>query len=289
LEVYDIADTPMLYREFTPPSDLAPLVRCVWTLRADDGPADPEPVLPDGHPELVMNFGDPMRHHPLDGTAEVQPTVLLAGVITRPFHLSATGTVDLLGVRFQPAGAWPLAPGDMDGLVDAWAEPAGRESWHEVLESTGPRTGADRVEALWEPLRRTDSDRRARRGDAVLRAANRIVHAASDERVGDVARAVGLSPRQLERRFRREVGVTPKVLSRVARFQRALRHLTGPDALPAAQAAVAAGYADQAHMIADVSDFSGLSPGRLLRAAQPLADLFTEADLNAARPPSARP
>ena len=165
--------------------------------------------------------------------------MLLAGVITRPFHLSATGTVDLLGVRFQPAGAWPLAPGDMDGLVDAWAEPAGRESWHEVLESTGPRTGADRVEALWEPLRRTDSDRRARRGDAVLRAANRIVDAASDERVGDVARAVGLSPRQLERRFRREVGVTPKVLSRVARFQRALRHLTGPDALPAAQAAVA--------------------------------------------------
>ena len=52
---------------------------------------------------------------------------------------------------------------------------------------------------------------------------------------------------------------------------------------------VAAGYADQAHMIADVSDFSGLSPGRLLRAAQPLADLFTEADLNAGRPPSARP
>jgi len=66
--------------------------------------------------------------------------------------------------------------------------------------------------------------------------------------------------------------------------------MTGPRAVSASRAAVAAGYTDQAHMISDVSDFSGLSPGRLLAVARPLADLFTEADLSAARAaPQRRP
>lgn len=272
----------MDYREFDPPAGLEGTVRCIWTLQAPEGPIDPSPVLPDGHPELVLNFADPMRHHPIEGGVEIQPPVLLAGVITRPFHLSATGAIDLAGVRFQPAGAWPIAGRDMSELVDRWAEPGEVDDLRRLLAEKRDRSPADRVDPVCNALEAVLAQAPTPASDAVLRAANRIVDSDRDLRINVVAREVGLGPRQLTRRFRREVGVGPKVLSRLVRFQRALRFLTGPGALPAAQAASAAGYADQAHMISDVSDLSGLSPGRLLRSAPALADLFTGADLSGA-------
>lgn len=270
----------MDYREFEPPPALESVVRCIWTLKAEEGFLDPSPVLPDGHPELVVNFGDPMRHHPIRGGVQVQPAILLAGVITRPFHLSATGPVDLVGVRFQPAGAWSLAGGDMSPLVDGWTGLEDVAPLRAALLDSANRQPTERVEAISQAVCAVLREAPARPNDAVVRAANRLVDSERDVPVEELAREVSLSPRQLARRFRREVGVGPKVLSRLVRFQRALRALTGPDALPAAQAAVAAGYADQAHMISDVSDLAGLSPGRLLRSAPALANLFTGADLS---------
>ncbi len=269
----------MEYAEFAPPSDLQKVVKCGWTLRSDIELRDVAEVLPDGHPELVLNFDAPMRHHPVDAKAEVQPAVLLAGVITRPFHLSATGRTSLLGVRFHPAGARPIAPGSMRGLVNRWSEPAESRVWRAALRAMRERPDADRVEAAWSLLRERLAAGRRPRNDRAARAAALIVEAGGECSVEWVAEMVGIGTRQLVRRFREEVGVGPKVLARVLRFQRALRLMTGSEARPAAQAAVAAGYADQAHMIADVSDFSGLSPARLLAVSRPLADLFTDADL----------
>lgn len=270
----------MNYSEFEPPRDLAGSVRCLWTLEARRGPGEPSPVLPDGHPELVLNFSDPMRHHPIEGEVEVQPSVLLAGVITRPFHLSSTGAVDLVGVRFQPAGAWPLAGREMSDLVDAWVGLEHVGELDEVVRGYRSARPAERLAPVSEALRAVMTRAPAAPNDAVARAANRLVDADRHVPIDELAAQAGLSARQLTRRFRREVGIGPKVLSRLVRFQRALRYLTGPRALPAAQAAVAAGYTDQAHMISDVSDLSGLSPGRLLRSAPALADLFTGADLS---------
>jgi AraC-like DNA-binding protein len=267
------------YAEFAPPPDLAHVVKCAWTLRSEIEPRDVAEVLPDGHPELVLNFDAPMRHHPVDGAPEVQPPVILAGVITRPFHLSATGRSNLLGIRFQPAGARPIAPGAMRRLVDTWSEPADPSVWRAALPALRALPESARVDAGWAFLRERISVGYRPRNDRAVRAAALIVESGGECSVEQVALEVGIGARQLVRRFRDEVGVGPKLLARVVRFQRALRLMTGPGALPAARAAVSAGYADQAHMISDVSDFSGLSPKRLLAVSRPLADLFTDAEL----------
>ena len=269
----------MDYAEYAPPRELADVVKCAWTLRSDIELREVAAVLPDGHPELVLNFDAPMRHHPAEGRAQVQPSVILAGVITRPFHLSATGRTSLLGIRFQPAGARPIAQGTMRDLVNAWAAPSEPAAWRVTVRTLRDRSDADRVDAVWPILSERLAAGRRPRNDRAARAAALIATSEGECSVEEIATRVGIGSRQLVRRFRDEVGVGPKVLARVLRFQRALRLMTGPDARPAAQAAVAAGYADQAHMISDVSDFSGLSPARLLAVSRPLADLFTDAEL----------
>jgi transcriptional regulator GlxA family with amidase domain len=75
-----------------------------------------------------------------------------------------------------------------------------------------------------------------------------------------LASNVGLSRRRLIQVFAAEVGLTPKLFSRVVRFQRA-REIVDHAATPNwAKLAVDCGYCDQSHLIRDFQEFSGLSP-----------------------------
>ena len=82
-----------------------------------------------------------------------------------------------------------------------------------------------------------------------------------DARVAAVARAVGLSERQLERRFLARVGLTPKRFARLSRFERAVALARAGGSLSAA--ALAAGYYDQAHFIRECRRFADSTPGQL--------------------------
>jgi AraC-like DNA-binding protein len=87
-------------------------------------------------------------------------------------------------------------------------------------------------------------------------------------RVPDVAAAVGLSERTLRRQVRDAVGLGPKALHRVLRFQAFLARLdhvlAGRETLAAAAARV--GYVDQAHLGHECRRLSGSTPAGLLLA-----------------------
>lgn len=79
-----------------------------------------------------------------------------------------------------------------------------------------------------------------------------------------LARNCNLSLRQFERQFRESVGVSPKLFSRVARFEFAvLRKQTNPS-LSWTEIASSAGYFDQAHLIRDTRLLAGAAPQKLL-------------------------
>ena len=90
-----------------------------------------------------------------------------------------------------------------------------------------------------------------------------VLGQSAEARVRDVARRVGLSQRRFIQVFAAEVGMTPKLYSRVRRFQqaRALARKTADWA----RIAVDCGYFDQSHLIRDFLEFSGLTPTDYLR------------------------
>ena len=114
--------------------------------------------------------------------------------------------------------------------------------------------------ALLTHLRR-GSDRRGAldvRGLAagVLRRRGRV-------NVDDMARAAGVSRQHLSRMFREQIGIGPKLYSRLARFQSVLAYASSRTNVDWASVAVDAGFADQSHMIAECRQFSGLTPQTL--------------------------
>jgi AraC-like DNA-binding protein len=105
---------------------------------------------------------------------------------------------------------------------------------------------------------------------AIAHAWGLVLASAGTAPVARIAREVGWSERHLTNRFRREIGLTPKLASRIVRFHRARHALhsqlaTGrrPDI---AGTAAQCGYADQSHLVRDFRAFAELAPAQWLRA-----------------------
>ncbi|OLT44805.1 hypothetical protein BJF86_11590 [Serinicoccus sp. CNJ-927] len=78
-------------------------------------------------------------------------------------------------------------------------------------------------------------------------------------RIGEVARHVHLSPRQLRTVVRAELGVGPKHLARLARFEHAAG-LVADGGRSLSDVAQMTGYADLAHLDAEWRDLVGCPP-----------------------------
>jgi len=83
----------------------------------------------------------------------------------------------------------------------------------------------------------------------------------TDVPVSQIARHVGLSPRQVLRRCLQEFGVSPSVLRRIARVHRAARESIIVQQPSLARLAADTGFADQAHFCREIRAMSGTTPG----------------------------
>ena len=269
----------MQYAEYSPLPQLASVVERLWTLSGDAAGlgADTQPVLPDGRPELILHFGDAFERLHTGGIIERQPGVIFAGQLTSQLLLRPTGLIRVLGVRFHPFGAAAVIGAPQEELagmtmgVDAIARPLSR-ALNEVRDSTDDLNAAlARVQQAL--LRWVDPDRIDRRVQTAVRIISRGRGLVS---IDEVAADVSLTRRHLERMFLATVGITPKRLARITRFQHALRMLEDSDAPSrGTHTAAACGYADQAHFIRDFRDLAGCAPGEHLLRQGELTGVFS--------------
>src|SRR6187549_1400447 len=114
----------MRYQELQPGLELERFVECYWTLENErpDLTSKPEPILPDGCVEVILNLADNFNEHRGDGVKVSQPMYFLVGQMTRPIFIAPTGRVRLIGIRFQPGGAFPLLRVPMHELTDGLVE-----------------------------------------------------------------------------------------------------------------------------------------------------------------------
>ena len=78
--------------------------------------------------------------------------------------------------------------------------------------------------------------------------------------VGELAEHAGWSRRHFTKKFSQHYGLSPKLMARVLRFERAQTMLRMPTRPSLGSVAAACGYADQAHMTRDWVEFAGCAP-----------------------------
>lgn len=235
----------MAIREHRRPTVLTAWLDCLWERTEDhDGGTR---ILPDGCIDVVFSPSRGLR---------------LIGANTVAFISDVEPGEPVIGAR--------LLPGAAPALLGIAAEPVldRRPPLSELLGDDGRRLqgrlyeSADRVVTLRGWL--TERARYACAPDPLV-AATVSGMVATDDRVGPLADALGISERALRRRVTAAVGYGPKRLARVLRLRRALA-LAGAGS-PLADAAYEAGYADQAHFGHDCLELAGVAPGRFLQDA----------------------
>jgi len=205
--------------------------------------------------ELCWYDGENLsRRHALKGAT-------LSGVQTRRFGIDAWQP-RIVRVIFRPGGAYPFfGPPAADfrdtaiSLEDIWGANAERSQQRLVQAPTS----ADIFRILGETLA-SAAPRPLANHPAVsfaLHEAEREPHRTS---AASLALAADLSPRRFIELFTREVGMTPKLYLRMARFERLLRDIFPRQSVDWAKTAAGNGYFDQSHLIRDFHDFAGMTP-----------------------------
>ena len=257
---------------------LSDVVRCVWLL---SGPASatpaPQPVVPDGCTEIVLNLADPFRRFRDDHAPETQPRSMVVGQITEAVVIAPSGVADLVGIRLQPWGAFSVLPVPATDLrdvllpLDTVAAHMARDLPDELREESTPGArAAAAFSYLARHCRRAPPGARSR-ARAIVAEATRQPEATTVRRL---AARLGLGERQVERELDRHVGLRPKMLLRIARFQHALSVARADESLSWSAVAARAGYYDQAHLTHEFRRFAACTPSEFLGRDRSLTDLF---------------
>ena len=236
------------YREWPPPAALRASLTCLWTAVLPDTPSVAD-VTPDGCTDLIWQSGYGAYIAGPDtgpAPAPLPPGTIVIGARFRPGAGGAAFGIPLAALRDQRvdlADCLPALAGSLAGDLPADTALQVVTRVSAQLASAGPPD------------------------HAVMHGARLLAGRSS---VAELSDELGLSERQLLRRFDTAVGYGPKTLHRVLRFQRVVRHLTAGGPSPdLADLAVLAGYADQAHMTREISRLAGRPPGALVRELTP--------------------
>ncbi|HET9440836.1 MAG TPA: AraC family transcriptional regulator [Longimicrobiales bacterium] len=249
----------------TPPSPrLAPFIEIIWAVR---GATDyvVEAIPPNGAIELMINFG-PTQKVLAYGEQRVDQNFerfWVAGLQERSLTIASPHGCDHMGVRFKPGGAhafFELPMHDVSNQVIDLDLLLGASAAAELYERLSLATSHAARCALiehWLLTRRYAVHpyyATTRKAIDILQSSGFRVS------VNELCYRLGLSNRHLIEQFRRVVGVTPKSLSRITRFNsvvRAIRHDDDP-AWPAL--AYRFNFADQAHLVREFKHYSGVTP-----------------------------
>lgn len=250
----------MIYNEFPPSEQLAPFVKCFWALESDaPGPHEKERIFPDGSIEWIFHYKELFRKFQDEDRFVVQPRSFLHGQLKRFFELQATGKIGVFGVRFHPAGLYPFVGFDISLITDNTI--ATSEVWpgqEECIEAAMLNSSTEKRIAFAETFLLEHFQPR-KVDETVTNCVNAIIRESGNGSVENLTDTLGIGRRALERRFSASVGLSPKLLARIVRFNHALRLIENND-FSFTTVAYEGGFYDQAHFIRDFKDITGLNP-----------------------------
>jgi AraC-like DNA-binding protein len=223
--------------------------------------------------ELIFHFGDPYRIR-LYSRWETQATALVAGQIKKHFFLENTGRSSILGVKLKPSVLTHMFGADMSGLTDRVVD----------IRKVG---AVKSLVELSKSLTSVDADNRCTVAADFFRSrVNLIPHDHPVDKaidlifgehgslgIGEIASRTGFTERHIEQLFRKYVGLTPKFLARIVRFNRIFQLISDqePDW---SDVVFQSGFYDQSHFIRNFKAFTGEEPSKYMFSRPDLANFF---------------
>ncbi|GBF49308.1 DNA-binding helix-turn-helix protein [Leptospira ryugenii] len=269
----------MEYTTFKPHKDLSWIVDCYWTLLVpkQDNPKK-QRIIPDGFLEMAFILGDDIKRYTSTKDYILQPRAMILGQTIDPFYIEPTGYVDTFSIRFIPYGLSHLFNIKLNSLVNKetpldtiLGETEAKELQEQIINA---KDAAQRISHIESFLRKKLSN--PQKIDCLVKSTLDTIFETLGKK--SIQTIVGDSPslrRKLERKFKKEMGLSPKQYGKIVRFQAALKMLLNRESENLTEIAHMFDYYDQAHFIKDFKDFTSLNPKDFLNNdAMALSSIF---------------
>lgn len=250
---------------YAPPYPLSQYIVGIWYVQTRV-PYRRERILPTATVELMINFGSPHRKYAQDEQSfDLMQTSWVAGMHTTYIVNEPMAETNMLGVRFKPGGAHPFFDLPLAELTNKVVDMdciwglAMREI-RERLADVPTING--RIHAMERILLRRLQERRTL--PMVQHVSQALLVNGNGRSVRDLSDEVGVSQKHLIHQFKKTVGVSPKQLARIGRFQAVLNAIEPQQLINWGQVAHQCHYYDQAHFTRDFKAFTGMTPSAYL-------------------------
>lgn len=258
----------MTYREFLPATSLRSYIECYWMITSSPGETLPyNTIYPDACIDIIFNFGGSLVSKKGETLYINSYRSFVVGNMTRAVLSRPEAHYDLLGVRFCPGGFYAftkIPTHELTDLVVAGDQFRFFDEWAERLVNCDTQERCNLLDTLFMKTTAAIGDK------ATHYCINRLLYTRGIYRIADLSIEAGISQKQLERKFKNIVGLTPKQLARIIQFKN-MQHLLRAkcDEESLLQLSIDGGYADHAHFTKAFKEFSGVLPSEYLLMHRP--------------------
>lgn len=229
-------------------------IRFFWVLENNSiNFVDKFKIIPEGVPGLIFQE-NPTAFCNKD--KQMLPQYFLFGQATQYAELSAKGRFRNIGVSFQPAALKSVFGIEAIELTQQHID------FNDLIKTTlGSQllnipTLTQQIAVLEQFFLQQTADCKER-NNKVQFAINQIQ---KSKELKKVQTDLKISERSLERLFKKHIGISPKLYSRICRFQTSLKILKTADINALKEISYLENYFDQSHFIRDFKYFAGTTP-----------------------------
>ena len=182
--------------------------------------------------------------------------------------VSSSRNVDLIAVNFTPTGVFRLTGIDLDSFTDQIVDAEaifGTEinHLHEQLVASEDHGAAIRL--IDNYLCRKAASRKKGNKPHILESVSILKNNAAGVSVKMLQKATNTSPKTLERSFKSEIGMTPKMYQRLLRFNQARLYIEENNCTDWWKIVVLFEFYDQSHFISEFRFFASQTPMQYLQ------------------------
>ncbi|MDO6803714.1 helix-turn-helix domain-containing protein [Wenyingzhuangia sp. 1_MG-2023] len=258
----------MNYQTFEPHPDLKSIISCYWTLEVPaDHDSKKQRIVPDGCIEMAFILGDNIKRYTSEDEFILQPRAMVIGQISKPFYIEPTGDVNTFAVRFYPYGFSNFIKKPLKNLANTetpiellFEKKMAKELEEKIILAKNVKQRIEIIEKFF--LERLNE--KVTVENIVKTTIDSLLSTNGNASIKTILRDDLSKRRQLERKFAKQIGVSPKQLGKLIRLQTALKMLLNKETESLTNIAYKSDYYDQAHFIKDFKEFTGTNPKEFL-------------------------
>ncbi len=246
----------------SPSVDLCFFVKYYWIVEVKDTVLNTmAQISPSGYPELIFHFGDTVSISVPNNSHKAESKTIIAGQITRPVTLHFGNNMHCICVKLQPYALSPffnISSSIFTNRAICLGDimPTMQKDIFDQL--SGAKNDHIRIIIIEDYLRKLLKDHN--NINAATPAMIDYLRSANNINIEKLKIKFNMGSRTLQRIIMSDVGIPPKMLCRIIRFNKAYNYIKHNQILNLQDISFTLGYYDLSHLINEFKEFSGCAP-----------------------------